>query len=98
MRRMTRGRCVIPGLIALLAGAGCGASVDLGGGGGLDSGSCAAFAAPGTSAPCSACSAGSSSCQANGCYNGYLCDVAERDCKAPGTACSSTTNFDAHEQ
>ena len=72
----------------------CGANVDLGGGAGLDGGTCATFAAPATSATCSACSKGQT-CQPNGCFNGYYCDTAVFDCKAPGTPCSSTSKFDA---
>jgi hypothetical protein len=71
----------------------CSTGVDLGGtaaaraGAGYDATTCAAFAAPGTSAPCDACKQGDNGCQENGCFNGYLCDSTERDCKAPGTPC-----------
>jgi hypothetical protein len=90
------------GVVALVAHVECGIPVDLGGtapgeeAGASDAG-CPSLAAPGTKAPCEGCTAGSKGCQANGCFNGYLCDiVGEPDCKAPGTPCSDTTKFDAH--
>ncbi len=75
--------------------------VDLGGSApgdgsaGADSATCATFAGPAADASCGACSKSSSTCQPNGCFNGYFCDVSEHDCKAPGTPCSGTAKFDA---
>ncbi len=87
---------------ALLAWAlfACEANVDLGGSpgdaaaDGADGATCATYAPPATTAPCTACSPGPT-CQPNGCFNGYYCDVSLPDCKPPGTTCSSTAKFDA---
>jgi len=99
---------LVAGLLALAgfgAGGACGVGVDLGGGGGLgdggkgrDAATCAAFAPPETTAPCGACNKGDKTCQPNGCFNGYLCDVHEQDCKAPGTSCDSTGTLDARSE
>ncbi len=87
--------CWTVGRVALGLSLACGMSIDLGGGqdGGMDadaSGStCSTYAPPATSAPCRACDPGSSCpLTANGCYNGFFCDIGELDCKAPGTPCS----------
>jgi hypothetical protein len=80
-------------LVATLIALACGTNVDLGGSydAGRDSGmTCPVFVGPSTSAPCDACDPKSKTCQPNGCFNGYLCDIAERDCKAPGTPCSGS--------
>jgi hypothetical protein len=76
---------------------GCGTNIDLGGSAdaSLDAGACPAFAPPAEDASCKACRHGSSGCQANGCYNGYSCDVSERDCKSPGTACPTGADAEA---
>jgi hypothetical protein len=95
----------LAGLLALAGFGACGVGVDLGGGGGLgdggndrDSATCAAFAPPEATAPCGACSKGDKTCQPNGCFNGYLCDVHEQDCKAPGTSCDGTGALDARSE
>lgn len=96
---MTRGRA--PALVAAIGfslSAACGTGVDLGGGGGgaadaaIDTGVCAS---PTTTAPCYACSPKDETCQPNGCYGGYSCNVVEHDCKAPGTPCTAADDFDA---
>jgi hypothetical protein len=98
---MTRAwrRCVLSSTLSWLVG--CGTNVDLGGGGvdgGMvpDAAVCPAFAEPSTSAPCGACDKSSTSCQPNGCFGGYLCDVSERDCKAPGTPCMTVDDASHH--
>ena len=79
--------------VALLVGGagGCGTPVFLGGvagDAGVDQASgCAAFAPPSASSTCQACDPKESNCQANGCYNGYVCDRRESDCKDPKTPC-----------
>jgi len=86
--------------VACFLWAACGVPVDLGGTTPSQSSeggdTCSAFAAPDASASCSGCSAGSKTCQPNGCFNGYFCDLTEHDCKAPGAPCSSTVKFDGH--
>jgi hypothetical protein len=99
---VTLSRCVrLSCLLAALLSA-CGSSIDLGGtapandaDGGADAASCPNLAPPATTAPCDGCSKGSKSCQANGCFNGYLCNVSERDCKVPGTKCEASSRVDA---
>jgi hypothetical protein len=92
-------------LFVLAMATACGVGVDLGGGldAGRDTGgsggTCPSFLAPTATAACEGCSKGSTSCQPNGCFNGYFCDVEDggfTDCKAPGTACSMGKKFDAH--
>lgn len=46
---------------------------------------CDGFAFPTTSAPCHACSG--ASCQANGCFGGYFCDLATLHCVPPPPGC-----------
>ena len=79
-------------ILAIAGALSCGARVNLGGsddGGERDAGSsCPAFASPTTDAPCKGCDKADDDCQPNGCYNSYLCDVSERDCKSPGTPCA----------
>jgi hypothetical protein len=86
--------------LALLCSAGCGIDVDLGGTfraeAGSDAWSCPALAPPEADASCQACSHGSPTCQPNGCFNGYMCDIQERDCKDPSSPCPSSENTDAH--
>jgi hypothetical protein len=43
---------------------------------------CAAYAAPGTPAACTACTS-SETCQANGCYGGYFCHTTTDRCVLP---------------
>jgi hypothetical protein len=95
---MTRGRArALVAAIGLSVSVACGTGVDLGGGGlGVtDAAITGACASPTTTAPCYACSPKDKTCQANGCYGGYSCDVVERDCKAPGTPCTTAGNVDA---
>jgi hypothetical protein len=49
---------------------------------------CTVLAPPDTPADCSACSAGSS-CQPNGCYNGYWCNTSTSRCRTPPTTCGN---------
>jgi hypothetical protein len=86
--------------LACTLGVACGEPVPLGGTApgeaGADATSCPGLAAPDTKASCEGCTEGSSGCQANGCFNGYLCDITgEPDCKAPGTSCSASGKPDA---
>src|SRR5438067_2630794 len=48
---------------------------------------CTVLAPPDTPADCSAC--GGSSCQPNGCYNGYWCNTSTSRCRTPPTTCGS---------
>ena len=48
---------------------------------------CGELEPPGVSSTCRACDPSSSSCQKNGCYGGYWCDVAAKDCHTALTAC-----------
>lgn len=73
--------------------AGCGGSADAG-----DPNQCGTLVGPPETAGCSACAAGSSSCQANGCFGGWWCDTATNHCQAPPTSCPSSGSacqFDA---
>ncbi|HEY1954485.1 MAG TPA: hypothetical protein VGH28_02715 [Polyangiaceae bacterium] len=49
---------------------------------GSDTSSCDGWADPDTAAGCHACTAGSASCQSNGCYGGYWCDTSAMKCHA----------------
>lgn len=49
-----------------------------------ESGPPSSCAEPSTPAACHACSPGPT-CQANGCYNGYVCNTQTNHCGAPGT-------------
>lgn len=97
-------RLLVVALLGLVSSVACGVGVDLGGSAlgdaGKDTGTaaCAALAAPGTTAPCGACNKGDKNCQPNGCFNGYLCDVREQDCKPPGTACDAGDTLDARRE
>jgi hypothetical protein len=54
-------------------------------------GNCAGYAAPGTAAGCGGCgSSGSTTCQANGCYGGWYCDLASTTCHAPPAGCTGS--------
>src|SRR5215472_3823977 len=92
-------------LVVLLAmGSACLTNVDLGGtvpavtdaGGQQDSSppSCGSLVAPSAPAPCNACSPQFSDCQANGCYNGWFCDVAARYCRPPPTSCDAAAPYE----
>ncbi len=48
---------------------------------------CASLNGPSIASPCEACGKYSNDCQANGCYGGYWCDEATRDCQPPPTTC-----------
>lgn len=87
-------------LLALAFTASCAKSVDLGGSagdGGVDAfladrlvvPVCPGYAAPDTSANCSACNPKDKDCQPNGCFNGYLCLVAQHDCRPPSGTCDA---------
>ncbi len=68
----------------------CGASTDAGAG--TDGAvSCSGLSAPSVSATCDACNRESKDCQPNGCYNGWFCLVATRDCQPPPTSCDGGT-------
>jgi hypothetical protein len=58
---------------------------------GRESGSCAGLVGPSVSAPCYACDPKSKTCQPNGCYDGWFCEVAERDCQPPPAGCDAGT-------
>jgi hypothetical protein len=79
-------------VLAVGAPAACGTGIDLGGsseGGAQEAGAtCPAFVSPEDDASCGACYKGDEDCQPNGCYNRYLCDEAERDCKSPDASCT----------
>lgn len=47
---------------------------------------CPGLAAPTSTAPCTSCS-GKPSCQTNGCYGGWWCNVATSRCQPPPTSC-----------
>ena len=53
-------------------------------GGGVD---CSGYADPNTSAACHACTSSKPSCQPNGCYGGYYCDLSATKCVAPPNGC-----------
>jgi hypothetical protein len=55
-------------------------------GGALDH--CGSLNGPSIASPCDACGKYSNDCQANGCYGGYWCDEAIRDCEPPPKSCS----------
>lgn len=90
-RRATSQAAVV-GLLWLAA---CGADVDLGGtlDGSVgvvdarDDARCSALVAPDVAAPCEACTPGSAKCQANGCYGGFWCNTAARDCREAPPSC-----------
>jgi hypothetical protein len=81
-------------LLALIAVSACGTNVDLGGGGDAaklhDSGppACLGAAPPDASAKCIGCKVGHvSPCQANGCFDGYYCELSRLDCQPMKEAC-----------
>lgn len=51
-----------------------------------DATDCSGLAPPNTSASCNACTS-QTSCQANGCYNGYWCNTATSKCRSAPTDC-----------
>ncbi len=53
------------------------------------SSNCDGYADPDTPSTCDGCSKGSKSCQSNGCYGGWYCDLATRKCHAPPDGCSA---------
>jgi hypothetical protein len=55
-----------------------------------DTGNCAGYAAPNTSASCHSCSSSSSSCQPNGCYGGWYCDLSTKSCHEAPAGCSGS--------
>ncbi len=50
---------------------------------------CPGLADPHTPAACNACDPQFRDCQANGCYNGWYCNVASRYCEPPPTTCDA---------
>jgi hypothetical protein len=52
-------------------------------------GACTGYEPPGAPAPCTACIAGAANCQANGCFNGYYCEVATQDCQQAPAGCDA---------
>jgi hypothetical protein len=85
--------------LALLLTTSCGTSVDLGGSAGPADGASDAVVCPGLAPPsvdstCEACNHGSDGCQANGCFNGFLCFVATHDCRAPTSNCDASAPMD----
>jgi hypothetical protein len=52
-------------------------------------GACTGYDPPGAPAPCTACTAGAANCQANGCFNGYYCEVATVDCQPAPAGCDA---------
>jgi hypothetical protein len=58
-------------------------------GAGATSAVCPGYAEPSSASCCQSCSAGGSSCQANGCYSGWYCDTNTCKCHAPPANCSS---------
>lgn len=52
-----------------------------------DAPSCEGFADPSTTATCHACSSGQSSCQHNGCFGGYFCDLQASHCVPKPSGC-----------
>jgi hypothetical protein len=54
------------------------------------SSNCDGYDAPDTPSTCSSCSASSSSCQPNGCYGGWYCDVTTSKCHAAPSGCSAS--------
>ncbi len=52
-----------------------------------DAPSCEGFADPNTTATCHACSSGQASCQHNGCFGGYFCDLAALHCVPKPSGC-----------
>jgi hypothetical protein len=51
---------------------------------------CPGYAAPGTSALCTGCNPALETCQNNGCYGGYYCDLAKLSCvKASKVVCDA---------
>jgi hypothetical protein len=53
-------------------------------------GNCSGYAAPNTPASCSSCSSSSSSCQPNGCYGGWYCDLSTKSCHEAPSGCSGS--------
>ena len=48
---------------------------------------CGTLNGPSIASPCNACGKFSNDCQPNGCYGGYWCNEATRDCGPPPTTC-----------
>jgi hypothetical protein len=48
---------------------------------------CGTLNGPPIASPCNACGKFSNDCQPNGCYGGYWCNEATRDCSQPPTTC-----------
>lgn len=48
---------------------------------------CGTLVAPSVTASCHSCTAGSGTCQANGCYGGWWCDTSTNRCKVAPTTC-----------
>jgi hypothetical protein len=75
-------------------GSGTGTGTDSGGGAPPptcvpSSSNCSGYAAPTTPSTCTSCKSSSSSCQPNGCYGGWYCDLATSSCHAAPAGCSS---------
>jgi len=84
------------GVCGIGSGSGSGGSSSSGGTTGSSSGTgssgggstCGTLVGPNTSAGCSSCSGGSSTCQPNGCYGGWWCDTATNKCQSPPSNCT----------
>lgn len=48
---------------------------------------CPGYALPTESAPCHACQQTSTTCQANGCYGGYYCNLSSQKCQTKPSGC-----------
>jgi hypothetical protein len=53
-------------------------------------GNCQGYAAPTTPSTCNSCSSSSSTCQPNGCYGGWYCDLTTSKCHAEPAGCSAS--------
>ena len=53
---------------------------------------CPGLASPTTAAGCTSCQAGSSNCQANGCFGGWWCNTQTNKCQQPPTNCGTTSD------
>jgi hypothetical protein len=60
--------------------------------GSSDPNRCGSLVGPAETATCTACSASSSSCQANGCYGGWWCDTSSNSCHATPTNCPTSAS------
>lgn len=92
---MKRVACVLAVLLAAACAVGVQTGTDAGQGapdssspsdGGAGGADCGTLVGPDVPASCSGCGT-THVCQANGCYNGYLCDTAVSKCHAPVPGC-----------